>query len=280
MIINLIYNSLNLIKINAGAKRKMTKKNECEKKLSLIIYIILNIVIIGCLIFELLRGEGTKATTCFNALILMQLPKLLQKFFKFKFANFLETIIYLFIFATEILGSVYNFYYGIIPHWDSLMHTISGFLFVGVGLFLMRIFVQSTKNKVISPLGMIFAACCFSMTMGMAWELFEYTADKILLIDMQNDIMLTTISSLDLHPEGKKIDYVINNIDKTILYDAKGNELIVIKGGYLDIGLNDTMKDLIFNLLGALFFAYFGYHQLQNKNKFKFIQNFIPVKIE
>ena len=65
-------------------------------------------------------------------------------------------------------------------------------------------------------------------------------------------------------------------IDHTILYDANGKELAVIEGGYLDIGIIDTMKDLLVNFIGAIVFSFIGFMYIKNREKYKFATHFIP----
>ena len=96
--------------------------------------------------------------------------------------------------------------------------------------------------------------------------------------DMQKDTLISTISTVELDPEKSNKAVIIKNIDKTILYDENGKEMATIEGGYLDIGLNDTMEDLFVNLLGATTFSIIGYFYIKNRDKYKFAENFIPVK--
>lgn len=56
---------------------------------------------------------------------------------------------------------------------------------------------------------------------------------------------------------------------------------IVIPGGNLDIGLRDTMKDLIVNFIGAIVFSIIGLLYIKNRDEYKFAENFIPtMKVE
>ena len=72
----------------------------------------------------------------------------------------------------------------------------------------------------------------------------------------------------------------IDNIDKTVIYSTENGQIVenVIQGGYLDIGIIDTMKDLIVNFIGAIVFSTIGYFYIQNRNKYKFIEQLIPIK--
>jgi hypothetical protein len=207
------------------------------------------------------------------------LPMLVQDKFKIELPSLLEIIIYLFIFSGTVLGEIHNFY-GNIHHWDTMLHFINGFICAGIGFSLVDIFHKNVKKINLSPLYMAFVAICFSMMVGASWELFEYSADKLLLTDMQKDTIVKTISTVELDPLKNNHSVVIKGIEKTVLYDKSGNEVAIIEGGYLDIGLNDTMKDLAFDFMGAVLFSIFGYFYMRNKNKCKFIKNFIPERVE
>ena len=174
------------------------------------------------------------------SLILFTIPGLIKIKLKITLPSVLEIIIYIFIFSAEILGEIYNFY-GNIPNWDLMLHTINGFLCAAVGFSLIDLLNKNSKKLKLSPFYVTLVAFCFSMTVGVCWEFFEYTADKVLLYDMQKDTLVSTISTVELDPEKSNKAVVINNINKTILYDTNGNEIATIDGGYLDIGLYDTM---------------------------------------
>ena len=114
------------------------------------------------------------------------------------------------------------------------------------------------------------------MTIGVLWEFLEYSIDKVMLSDMQKDKLVTKISSVWLNPDGKNKAIVVDNINKTIIYSDSRET--VIEGGYLDLGLNDTMKDLIVNFVGAVVFSIFGYLYVINRDKYKIAEKFMPKK--
>ena len=91
------------------------------------------------------------------------------------------------------------------------------------------------------------------MTVGVVWEFFEYTADNLFNTDMQKDTIVNKISSVNLKNSNAFDPEIIKDINKTTIY--YGNDTITLPDGYLDIGLIDTMEDLIVNFIGALFFS-------------------------
>ena len=257
----------------------LKKEYKETKKSSILVYFILRFLVILCLIRQIILGNFDSALLCVLSLFLLLLPVIIQKRFKITLPNVLETIIYIFIFAAEILGEIYNFY-GHIANWDTMLHTLNGFLCAAIGLSLIDLLNTNSKKMNLSPLYVALASFCFSMTIGVLWEFGEYTVDKIMLLDSQKDEIITTISSVNFNPENKNKTVVIRNIDKTVLYDENGEELITIEDGYLDIGLNDTMEDLFVNFIGATTYSILGYFYIKNRDKYKLASKFIITKSE
>ncbi|MFR2535010.1 MAG: hypothetical protein ACLS95_07310 [Clostridia bacterium] len=250
-----------------------------NKKSTFIVYMILRILVIVSMIFQIFHQNWDNVFLCLLTLILFMIPYWLDKTLKITLPNVLEIIILLFIFSAEILGEIQNFY-GIFKSWDTILHTLNGFLCAAIGFSLIDILNRSEKTHMhLSPIFVAIVAFCFSMTIGVLWEFFEFGADTFLHTDMQKDRIVSTISSVTLHPEGKNIPVTLKDIDKTRIYstDENGNELITtIDGGYLDIGINDTMKDLLVNFVGAVVFSIIGFLYIKNRDDYKFLENFIP----
>ena len=98
--------------------------------------------------------------------------------------------------------------------------------------------------------------------------------DNILKLDSQNDRYIDEINTIALDPKNEGNIVSIKNIGYTVLYDKNNNQLIKLDG-YLDIGLHDTMKDLIVNTLGMITFIIFEYIYIVNNKKYNFMENFI-----
>lgn len=256
--------------------KKMRKKyNETNKK-SIIVYLGLRLLVIISMIVQILSGNIENAVMCIVALFLFTIPTIVSEKFKIGIPSLLETIIYLFIYSAAILGEISNFY-GIIPFWDTLLHTLNGFLCAGIGFSLVDILNQNSKKISLSPLYIAIVAFCFSMTIGVLWEFCEFTADYVLKTDMQKDRIVQSISSVELNQNGENHPVKVNDIEKTQIYSKDGT-LITIKNGYLDIGIIDTMKDLFVNFIGAILFSIIGFLYIKNRNKYNFAKNFIPTK--
>ena len=266
--------------MNLRTKINHAKKSIKSKKKVATVYIILRILVILCLFLELFRGDLNNAFLCLLSLVLFLMPYFIERKFKIDLPNTLEIIIMLFIFSAEILGEINNFY-GIIPYWDSILHTLNGFLAAAVGFALFDLLNDKFDNIHLSPVFLTITAFCFSMTIGILWEFFEYGMDRYFKMDMQKDEIINTINSVELNEEKINKSIIIDNIKYSIIYSIDENNEIIetkINNGYLDIGLNDTMKDMFVNFIGACIFSIFGYLYLHNKEKYKFINNFIPVK--
>ena len=247
------------------------------RRSSLAIYLILRFLVILCMILQLLRGDLNNAMLCLLSLVLLFAPLFIQNKFEITLPDGLEIAIYLFIFSAEILGEINNFY-GILPHWDTMLHTINGFLATAVGCSLVDLLNKNSKSINLSPFYLCLVAFCFSMTIGVLWEFFEYAGDKFFNLDMQKDTIIQKISSVELNPDGENKPILVKDIDKTIIYDKEGNILQVIENGYLDIGINDTMKDLFVNFVGAIVFSTLAFFGLKYNKNNSFINKFIPKK--
>ena len=174
-----------------------------------------------------------------------------------------------------------NSFYTIIPGWDTMLHTINGFLVAAVGFCLVDLFNRSERFTFkLSPLFLAIVAFCFSMTIGVLWEFFEWGMDNLAGLDMQKDTVLTGFNTVMLDPQGRNVAYHVRNVTDTILVFADGSTMSMGLGGYLDIGLMDTMKDLLVNLIGAVVFSFFGYFYVKSKGKGKVARNFIPNVLE
>lgn len=141
-----------------------------------------------------------------------------------------------------LLGYCYHFYYHI-SWWDKLLHVFGGVAFALLGLFLFEKFADPEGKR--RWMGAVFALC-FSMAVAVGWEFFEYGADCWFGMDMQNDTVVPRLTSYLLgSADGKAA-----TIDPITAVTVNGTPLPV--SGYIDIGLNDTMGDMLLETLGAM----------------------------
>lgn len=228
------------------------------------------------MVFQIVLGSFENVFMCILALMLFTIPTVVSEKFKIGLPSLLEAIIYLFIFSATILGEINNFY-GIIPFWDTFLHTLNGFLCAGIGFSLVDLLNQNSEKISLSPIFVVIVAFCFSMTIGILWEFYEFTADSVFRTDMQKDRIVSSISFVELNSKGENVPIKVNDIEKTEIYSKDGS-MTTIENGYLDIGIIDTMKDLFVNFIGAIIFSIIGFLYIKNREKYKFTENFIPSK--
>lgn len=215
------------------------------------------------MVFQLLSGNFQNVLVCTLTLFLFILPSVIERRLHIDLPDVLEIVILLFIFAADVLGEIQAFYVHV-PHWDTILHTINGFLFAAIGFCVLNIF--NTNKRVtltLSPISMALVAFSFSMTIGVLWEFFEWGMDCLFGYDMQKDMVLQSIASVAIHPNGENIPVAVTDIKDMILVYTDGSQQALGLGGYLDIGLQDTMKDLLVNMIGAVVFSVIGFFTLR-----------------
>lgn len=242
-----------------------------EHRSSFVVYLILRMLVILTLILQILNRNYENVFLCGLTLLLLIVPSLMQITFKVELPTTLEIIILIFIFAAEILGEISEFYL-VFPFWDTALHTLNGFLAAAIGFSLVDLLNRSERTVFnLSPIFTAIVAFCFSMTIGVMWEFFEFGMDQLAGFDMQKDTVIHTIRSVTLDPAGHNVPYVIDGITETVV-DGQSLNL----EGYLDIGLIDTMQDLIVNFVGAFIFSIIGFLYVKNRGKGKLAGKFIP----
>ena len=239
------------------------------------VYLVLRLMVLATLVSSVIRSEYESAFICLLVLVLFMLPFFIQQNFGIELPSTLEIIILLFIFAAEILGEL-ECYFITFPYWDSMLHTTTGFLCAATGFALIDILNRNSRIKFeLSPIYVALAAFCFSMTVGVLWEFFEFGMDRLFHMDMQKDTVVSSITSVMLDPTNKNIPVTIDGITSVTV---NGQELGF--GGYLDIGLYDTMEDLFVNFIGAVVFSTIGYFYIKHRGKGKLAKAFIPTITE
>ena len=245
-----------------------------EHKSSFIVFYLLRVLVLVALVRQLMLGSYESAFFCILTLLLLYVPSWLQVKLRIELPPPLEITILCFIFAAEILGEV-NAFYVVIPGWDTMLHTLNGFLAAAVGFSLVMLLNDDERLTFdLSPFFLALTAFCFSMTIGVLWEFFEFGMDMLFHLDMQKDTIVHSIASVSLDPAKGNDIVSITGIDEVWIH---GEPLGL--GGYLDIGLIDTMKDLFVNFIGAAVFSATGYFYAKSKGRKKSAaQSFVPSK--
>ena len=248
--------------------REQVKRN----KKTFTVYVLLRASVVLVMIAQFFNHDYENVFLCVLTLILFVIPTFIETNYHIDIPDTLEIILLLFVYAAEILGEIAN-YYERFPIWDTMLHTTTGFLAAAIGFSLVDILNRNDKIKFdLSPFYMAFVAFCFSMTVAAVWELFEFSMDMFFGKDMQKDTIIHTIRSVALDPTHSNKVVTINNIGTVTV---NGEDLGL--GGYLDIGLIDTMKDIFVNFIGAVVFSFIGYFYTKSKGEGKFAKRFIPV---
>lgn len=233
------------------------------------VYIIIRLILVSLLTAGILNGKWENVVTCVLTLGLLMLPLFIDRKLSVALPSVLETIVVLFVFAANVMGELGAFYEKI-PIWDSLLHTVNGFICAGVGFGLTDILNRSERVKLsLSPMFVCLFSFCFSMTVGVVWEFFEFGADMLFEKDMQKDTIITAIHSGLISGKPNVIMH-IRDITSTVV---NGENLGI--NGYLDIGLIDTMKDLLVNFVGAVVFDTIGWFYLKGRSA-GFFAEFYP----
>ena len=242
-----------------------------EHRSSFVVYVVLRMLVILMMVLQIFNKNYENVFLCILTLLLLFVPSFIQINLKIELPTALEITILIFIFAAEILGEI-QAYYIRFPFWDTALHTINGFLAAAIGFALVDILNRSKKFSIqLSPVFVAIVAFCFSMTIGVLWEFFECSMDLFFGLDMQKDTIVHSIHSVMLDPAGANTPVEIDNITDVVV---NGQSLGL--GGYLDIGLLDTMKDLFVNFIGAVVFSTIGYFYVKNRGKGRFAKRFIP----
>lgn len=242
-----------------------------------VVYFALRLSVVAVLLAQIFNHNFENVFLCVLVLILFAMPSILERRLDVELPDTLEIIILLFIYAAEILGEI-NAYYVTFPHWDTLLHTLNGFLCAAVGFSLLDLLNRHKRATFsLSPLYLAVVAFCFSMTVGVLWEFFEFWMDRLFYLDMQKDTIVHEIGTILLDPKGGNRPVRIGQIADVIVVQEDGTRTALGLGGYLDIGLLDTMEDLLVNFIGALVFSFVGYFYVKSRGKNRFAGRFIPV---
>ena len=258
---------------NEQRKKHRLRQKRNGRKLIVTVYIVLRLMVLMTMFSQLLNKNYENVYICLLTLVLFMLTSFAQRRLRISLPDTLEIVILIFIFAAEILGEIQD-YYQKIPCWDTLLHTVNGFLFAAIGFSIVSILNKDKALiKRLSPFYMAAMAFCFSMTIGILWEFFEWGMDSWFGFDMQKDTVISRFVSSRL--SGLEV-LEIYHLDDVILICDDGTQVRLMIGGYLDLGLHDTMMDMLVNFVGAAIFSLLGYFYVKTDSKGRFASKFIP----
>ena len=248
------------------SKRQALLRKKKEEPAAFWTYVVLRFIVILILIRCILRGDIESAFVCVLVLVIYLLPQFVENRLNIDIPTTLEVIIFVFVFAAEILGELQSYFIKY-SNWDTILHTSSGFLCAAVGFSLVDLLNRSDNAKVqLSPGYLAITAFCFSMTIGILWEFIEFSADRLFLLDMQKDTIVNQISSVSLDPTNSNTSITVKGIKDVILVTDSGEQALGL-GGFLDIGLYDTMEDLFVNFVGAVVFSVAAFFECKSEKR-------------
>ncbi len=227
---------------------KLKRKEDAVRLFVFCVFHVFNLI--SMIIFGIKWLQGTATFTqvlyCILTVLYCSIPDIAQKLCKFRIATPAYILILFYAFS-PMLGHTYGLYYSI-KIWDKLLHVAAGIIFAMFGAYLPKFFLKDEKCNI-----WLCVLCGFAVSMAIAglWELVEYFFDSFFHTDMQKDTIIYRLDSYLLNEE---------------LYGASGELLTlpavsgtVIDGafieGYLDVGRQDSMIDMLVELAGTLLFC-------------------------
>lgn len=213
---------------------------KAEKTLRIIVVAAAEALSCGTIFSLISSGDHERLLLAIGTLLLVLVPCLLERLLRCR----INTAVYIFavLYATgPMMGHCWKFYYAI-PCWDRLLHICGGVAFTILGVALFRLLSGKSANFAVS---LVFALC-FSMAVCVLWEFVEYGADLFLGMDMQDDTVVSGITSYLLGAE-KGSTGSIEQISSVVV-----NGVLLPVNGYIDVGLHDTMLDMLLETAGAL----------------------------
>ncbi len=268
-------NKLEILK--AASPASLIRQIKTNKK-AFVVYLVLMTIVVSIMLYSIFVGQWESVFVCVLTIILFWIPPFVERTFRVELPTTLEVIALLFAFCAEILGEIAGFYMKF-PIWDTLLHSVNGLMFAAFGFCLVDVLNRHKRFRfILSPAYLALFAFCFSMTIGVLWEFFEFGADFFLNTDMQKDRIVRDIYSVWFDPQNNNNVQAYPGVTSTTIHTTSTE--VIVPGGYLDIGLIDTMKDLMINFVGAVVFSVIGYFYIKKRGEGKFAKQFIPEFLE
>ena len=211
-----------------------------EKILRIGFVVIGELLVCGTILSLVRSGDTERLLLAFATLLLVLIPELLERLFRCRI-NIVVYLVGVMYAMGSMMGHCWKFYYTI-PCWDKLLHLCGGVMFVILGIYLFERLSLGKSNHVTA----VIFALCFSLAISVVWEFVEYGADMFLGMDMQDDTVVSHITSYMLSTE-KGVTGSIKDIQSVVV-----NGAALPVNGYIDIGLHDTMLDMLLESVGAL----------------------------
>ena len=209
-----------------------------------LLLILLHGITLALLVRSLVAGQWGHVGLCVLCIALYALPALLGLVFRASIPPLLYGIAACFAAAANLGGEVSGFYLQF-PFWDAALHFIWGVLAAVIGYSMPDLLSRKEGISRAMPKAVaVLLSVSFSMLIAVLWEFIEYAVDFWFHTDMQKDCWVNSIYSVFLQPE---------ELNQAQQVDISS---IIVNGNpwpaYLDIGLRDTMSDLLWTFIGAI----------------------------
>ena len=251
-------------------------------KRKFILYVVTRMIFILVGVVSALFEDYLTASLCAIALVFFLIPTFLYNKFNIKVPSALEISAVLFTFMCVVGGEIGHLY-AQFPLWDKILHTFSGFLIAAIGLAFMDFFTKRKSSVFrLTPFFAVFFAFFFALGVEVIWEVFEYMVDTFTgFTDMQADYYINYFTSKKAGGETNPVPIIVGGIKDVVITFEDGREALVLHG-YIDIGLADTMHDIIVGAAGALLFCVIEFVALVKRDKRmqKISESFVPRKKE
>jgi hypothetical protein len=166
---------------------------------------------------------------CLLGLTVMAIPSIVERKWSIDIPNYMEVLYFVFLYCAIFLGEVRDFY-NLVPYWDTVLHAFSGAMLGALGFSLVSFLNEAEQLDIeLSPFFLALFSFCFALSVGVAWEIYEFVFDGILSLNMQKYAL----------PDGSLL------------------------AGHA--ALADTMKDIIVDAVSALIIAVIGYLTIKGK---------------
>jgi hypothetical protein len=212
-----------------------------------ITYIIIAAASLLSAAYSVWRGDVLDVLVCLSIPAVPMVLKLAGRRFGVRLPNCMWIFIMLFNAIGSLGGSIYDFYH-YFTYWDDLMHIICGMLAAFVG-FAAPDALDRQHSGEHSMAIKVFSALTFIFIWAAIWEFYEYAFDTFLGTDMQTDSIVHIINSAIIGPDPIIVDSITDITDVTVNGQSLG------LGGYLDIGLHDSMTDMLGNAIGGVLYC-------------------------
>lgn len=199
------------------------------------------------LVYSIYKGSVFHITIFVLVILLMFLPILFEWFFRVRLSVTMKVLFMILIGAGPILGDVFGFYVRF-THWDTFLHAVTGFFMALIGFLLPDVLNRDVSSRISMPTRLL-SAFTFGLAAAAVWELYEFIGDTLWGTDMQASTVIHVLHSKHLGDS----PYLVDTIDDIFDVIINGSELGL--GGYLDIGLIDTMEDMLSNTAGIVLYC-------------------------